>query len=48
MAIPPSFADDVLAFHGVKTWKDIFKYPRFNVVRSRHSICCGRTFIKSP
>ena len=32
MAIPAGIANYLLAFHGVKTWEDIFKYARFNVV----------------
>ena len=48
MTIPPCFSSDVLSFHSLITRKDIFKYTRFNMVSSRHAICCRWTLIKSP
>ena len=48
MTIPSSFADYMLAFHRVKTWKDIFKYAGLNVVSTWHTVSGRRTFIKHP
>ena len=48
MAIPTRFTSYLLAFHGMKTWKQILKYAGFNVVSSGHSVGSWGTFIKSP
>ena len=48
MTIPTGFANNLFTFHCVKARKDILKHASFNVVRARHSICSGRTFIKCP
>ena len=36
MAIPASFSNYLVALHGLIAREDIFKYSRFNVVRSGH------------
>ena len=48
MAIPTCFASYILTLHRLITREDIFKYARFDVVRSGHSIGCWGTFIESP
>ena len=48
MAVPSSFTSDEVALHSLKTWKYIFKYARFNMVSSGHSISRRRTLVKCP
>ncbi|CAB4728607.1 unannotated protein [freshwater metagenome] len=48
VAIPTCFTSDVFALHCLIARKYIFKYTRFNMVSTRHSICSGRAFIKCP
>ena len=48
VTIPTSFTNYLLAFHCMKTRKDILKNSSFNVVCTWHAICSRGTFIESP